>query len=69
MNPRYDARGTLSFWRVLPSKSLRALVYRKLRERFPQLNYCCEWNDKNGFGLNLTIADWVQPNRIYHVPN
>ena len=71
MKARFDANDTLSFWMVLPSRSLRQLVYKRLRATFPELNYCCDWNDAKGFGLHLTMAKWMdnQPHsRMYHVP-
>jgi hypothetical protein len=68
MNPRYDANGTLSFWMVLPSKNLRNLVYARLRQQYPQLNYCCEWKDVHGCGLHLTVCEWNKSG-MYHVPS
>jgi hypothetical protein len=68
MKPRYDAHGKLNFWLILPSRALRNLVYHKLTEEYPQLNYCLEWNDVQGFGLQLTVVEW-KTSGIYHVPN
>lgn len=72
MKPRYDANGVLNFWMVLPTRSLRQLVYRHLRQTYPQLNYCCEWKDVHGYGINLTVAEWMtqeNPGKMYHVPS
>jgi len=72
MAPRYDAHGILNFWMILPSLSLRNIVYRRLKQQYPELNYCCEWRDANGFGLSLTVAEWMtieNPGKMYHVPH
>jgi hypothetical protein len=67
MKPQYDRNGTLNFQYILPTRDLRALVYRRLLAQYPELNYCCEWLDTQGFGINLTVAAWVQSG-MYHVP-
>ena len=68
MKPQYAKDGTLDFWFVMPSKSLRVLVYNHLKKQYPQLNYCCEWLDAKGYGLHLGIASWNN-GTMYHVPN
>ena len=77
MKPRYDANGTLWFCLVLPSRSLRSLVYRRLRKAYPELNYCCEWKDTEGYGISMTVAEGMnesplsieESRTIYHVPD
>lgn len=54
-------------WYVLPTPSLQALVLKRLRKLFPQINYVCEWKDVNGFGLHTCHADWVAPGSCYFV--
>lgn len=79
--PQYAANGLLSFWFILPTRSLRELVYKRLRAEYRELNYCCEWKDVNGWGLQLSIAGWCSQQRLdsirrggpdtymYHVPD
>lgn len=69
MNPRYNLLGELDFWFVLPSRSLRALLIRKLRQQYPELNYQVDWKDTHGWGLHLTVASWVQPGGFYVCPD
>jgi hypothetical protein len=69
VNRRGSVATTDSYWFVLPSASLRALVKRRLLARDPGLNYVCEWLDTNGFGLHVTTADWVGQGRVYNVPD
>lgn len=55
-------------WYILPTLSLRDLVYRRLRQRYPELNYCCEWKDTKGWGLHLGTFLGFSLTGMYHVP-
>jgi hypothetical protein len=57
----------LYFNYILPTENLRDLVFRQLTRRHPELNYCCEWLDTNGFGIYLAVAAW-NGGGMYHVP-
>lgn len=56
-------------WFVCPTQELRSLIYRNRTRLVPGCNYICEWKDAHGFGIHITVAAWVQPGQIYHVPN
>ncbi len=59
LEQRRDAHGKLNFWFVLPTEALRSLVIRRLRQKFPELNYGVTWKDTNGYGLQMTVAEWM----------
>jgi hypothetical protein len=67
ISERFSARGDLWFQFILPTASLRDLVYAHLRKHYPELNYCCEWKDTHGYGLSMTVVDWKKDG-MYHVP-
>lgn len=51
--------GFLSFWYIIPSVQMRQTMIDKLILRFPELNYILTWNDKNGYGLQVSYCDWA----------
>lgn len=69
MNAMYNKEGVLSFWIVCPSPYHRNLAHRKLREKYPELNYCVEWKDVQGAGLHMTVVDWLAEGQFYHASN
>ena len=60
----FDKRGRRSMWWVFPNVHLRDLVHRRMLQKYPELNYVVYWYDANGYGLHMTVADWVEPGRV-----
>jgi hypothetical protein len=67
MKPRIARNGPLWFQVVVPTQALRTIIYKQLRAQYPQLNYCVEWNDTRGYGIQLTITEYIRPG-MYHCP-
>lgn len=61
----FDEKGNRQVMLVLPSANLRAIVERRMREAYPELNYIVRWRDVNGFGIQMFHADWVRPGGCY----
>jgi hypothetical protein len=38
---------------VLPSTNLRDIVERRLKQKYPLINYVHKWRDTNGYGLTV----------------
>ncbi len=74
----FTSRNTVdnSRWFVLPSESLRDLVLRRMRSRYPHFNRALTWKDTRGwvvrprtltpgdYGLALSNCSWVEPGRF-----
>lgn len=52
-------------WRIYHSTKARAAAIRYFLRKDPTLNYVVGWKNVNGWGLEVTRADWVKPGSRY----